>query len=69
MTERLLQSVPTSELQSYYDCGWAYVMPDFDKPNHSKVEWLSDKMPVYPAHRVQSTSKTEDANERAEHRA
>jgi hypothetical protein len=32
MTERLRQSVPTPELAQYYQCGWAYVMPDFDKP-------------------------------------
>ena len=48
MTERLIQSVPNSELQSYYEAGWAYLMPDFDKPNHFKVEWLSDKLPVSP---------------------
>jgi hypothetical protein len=48
MTEHLRQSVPTSELERYYHCGWAYIMPDFDKPNHSLVEWLSDKIPVYP---------------------
>jgi hypothetical protein len=52
MTERLRQSVLTSELERYYHCGWAYVMPDFDKPNHSIIEWLSDKLPVYPANRV-----------------
>jgi hypothetical protein len=48
MTESLRQSVPTAELERYYHCGWAYVMPNFDKPNHSWVEWLSEKMPVYP---------------------
>jgi hypothetical protein len=46
--ELLRQSVPTAELERYYHCGWAYIMPDFDNPNHSLVEWLSDKMPVYP---------------------
>lgn len=68
MTDRLLQSVPTADLQHYYDCGWAYLMPDFDNPGHSKVEWLSDKMPVYP-NRVPAALQTEDANERTEHRA
>jgi hypothetical protein len=48
MTERLIQSVPTAEVERYYHCGWAYIMPDFDKSGHSKIEWLSDKMPVYP---------------------
>jgi hypothetical protein len=60
MTERLRQSVPTSELERYYYCGWAYVMPDFDKPNHSWVEWLSDKMPVYPLR--SKPQKTEEAH-------
>jgi len=61
MIERLRQSVLTAELERYYHCGWAYIMPDFDKPNHSLVEWLSDKMPVYPANRVPSPP-TEDAH-------
>jgi len=56
MSERLRQSVLTSELERYYFCGWAYVMPDFDKPNHSIVEWLSEKIPVYPANRVPETT-------------
>lgn len=66
MTESLRQSVPTVDLESYYECGWAYVMPDFDQPNHSKIEWLSDKMPVYP-NRVPASSPTEGANERSDH--
>ena len=57
----LRQSVPTADLQSYYGCGWAYIMPDFDKPDHSIVDWLSDKTPVYP-NRVPPT-QTESANE------
>lgn len=48
MSERLRQSVPTGDLERYYHCGWAYIMPDFDKHDHSWVEWLSEKMPVYP---------------------
>jgi hypothetical protein len=64
MIERLRQSVPTSELERYYHCGWAYIMPDFDKPNHSWVEWLSDKMPVYPLR--SKPLKTEEAH--ASHR-
>jgi hypothetical protein len=67
MTERLFQSVPTFELQSYFEAGWAYVMPDFDNPNHSRIEWLSDKMPVYPP-RSQKT-QTENAHARAASRA
>lgn len=48
MTEPLRQSVPTAELHSYYECGWAYLMPNFDHADHSIIEWLSDKLPVYP---------------------
>lgn len=66
MTERLRQSVPTAELERYYHCGWAYIMPDFDKPNHSWVEWLSDKMPVYPLR--SKKPQTEDANARTNNR-
>jgi hypothetical protein len=66
MTDPLRQSVPTNKLDRYYRCGWAYIMPDFDKPNHSWIEWLSNKMPVYPlrSHKPQ----TEDANARADNR-
>lgn len=59
MTERLIQSVPTAELERYYHCGWAYVMPDFDKPNHSKIEWLSDKIPVYPLRSKKTPAEVE----------
>jgi hypothetical protein len=66
MSERLRQSVLTSEVERYYHCGWAYVMPDFDKPNHSWVEWLSDKLPVYPLSSKKAT--TEDSNARTNNR-
>ena len=66
MTERLRQSVPTSEVERYFHCGWAYVMPDFDTPNHSIVEWLSDKIPVYPLR--SKKTPTEDANARTDNR-
>lgn len=62
MIEPLRQSVLTGELERYYFCGWAYVMPNFDTPDHSIVEWLSPKMPVYPANRVPETTKRESAN-------
>lgn len=42
------RSVPTSEIQAYWDVGWSYVCPDFDKPGHSIVEWLSPFDPVMP---------------------
>jgi hypothetical protein len=66
MTERLVQSVPTGDLQSYFECGWAYIMPDFDNPDHSKIEWLSDKMPVYPPR--SHKQPTENASERTDNR-
>lgn len=61
MIERLRQSVPTADLEQYWAVGWSYVVPDFDKPDHSIIEWLSDKMPVYP-NRVPETSTAENAN-------
>jgi hypothetical protein len=66
MTKRLIQSVPTAELERYFHCGWAYIMPDFDKPNHSKIEWLSEKTPVYPLR--SKKSQTEDTNARTNQR-
>lgn len=50
------RSIPTEDLQLWWDCGWAYVMPDFDNANHSVIEWLADSAPRVPAvNRVQST--------------
>lgn len=63
LKEALRQSVPTDQLQDYYNCGWAYVMPNFDQPGHSIVEWLSNSMPVYPP---RSLSPTENAHERSD---
>lgn len=62
LVELLRQSVPTTELQSYYAAGWAYVMPDFDTSDHSIVEWLSEKLPVYPT--AFNETQTENANGR-----
>lgn len=66
MTERIRQSVSTLELGHYYQCGWAYIMPDFDKPNHSWVEWLSDSIPVYPSNTIRPNEeqKHDHANDR-----
>lgn len=44
----LRQSVPAADAPRYWEVGWVYIMPDFDTPNHSIVEWQSEKMPVYP---------------------
>ena len=63
----LRQSVPSDEAPNYWAVGWVYIMPDFDKPNHSIVEWQSEKMPVYPPRSEQPT--TENANERTQQRA
>lgn len=42
------ESVPSSELHRYWGLGWGYLMPDFDKPDHSIIEWIGRKPPVYP---------------------
>lgn len=42
------RSVPHAELQIWWDAGWAYVMPDFDKPGQYIIEWLSDAPPAIP---------------------
>jgi hypothetical protein len=68
VTEHPRRSVPSADLNMHYEAGWAYVMPDFDRPDHYVIEWLSDKPPVYP-YRVQPTSNEENAHERAKHRA
>lgn len=44
----LRKSVPTDGVARWWECGWAYVMPDFDTPNHSIIEWLSDKPAADP---------------------
>jgi hypothetical protein len=48
------KSVPTEGVHQWWPCGWQYIMPDFDKPDHSIVEWSSEKLPVYP---IQSTTE------------
>jgi hypothetical protein len=64
LKEALRQSVPTEQAQRYWDLGWVYIMPDFDTPNHSIVEWQSKKMPVYPPRSDQQPTKNA-AHERA----
>lgn len=55
------KSVLTVGVERWWDCGWAYVMPDFDNANHSIVEWLSDKAPVEPANRVPELQEAREA--------
>lgn len=43
------KSVPTASVESWWAVGWAYVMPDFDRPNYSIVEWLSNAPVKFPA--------------------
>jgi hypothetical protein len=59
---RIRKSIPTEGASMWWSSGWSYVMPDFDKPNHSIIEWLSENPPVYP-HRVPETTNTENAND------
>jgi hypothetical protein len=61
MTGRKRIVIPYDDLNMHYEAGWAYVMPNFDKPNHYVVEWLSDNPPVYP-NRVPETNRQESAN-------
>ncbi|MET4210505.1 hypothetical protein [Bradyrhizobium sp. LA2.1] len=61
MTGPIRRTIPHGDLDLHYEAGWAYVMPNFDKPNHYIVEWLSDKPPVYP-YRVSNNSSQENAH-------
>lgn len=63
LKEILRQSVPSNEAHRYWEVGWVYIMPDFDTPNHSVVEWQSEKIPVYPT--AFNETKTENAHERS----
>jgi hypothetical protein len=47
-THPIRKSVPTASLESWWAISWAYVMPDFDRPDHSIIEWLSSKPAVEP---------------------
>ncbi len=60
----LRQSVPSDEAPKYWEIGWVYIMPDFDKPNHSIIEWQSENLPVYPP-RSQSNSLAGTEHERS----
>lgn len=42
------RSVPTKGISRYWASNWSYVMPDFDKPNHSIVEWNGAGEPQDP---------------------
>lgn len=46
MTRR---SVPTTGMTAIWlAAGWLYVMPDFDRPNHSIIEWNAPCEPREP---------------------
>lgn len=56
------KSVPNDDLIRWFEAGWAYVMPDFDRPDFYVIEWLSDKPGVEPSlvsenHRVSESTK------------
>jgi hypothetical protein len=57
---KIRRSIPTEGASMWWASGWSYVMPDFSKPGHSIVEWLSENPPVYP-HRVPVTNNQESA--------
>lgn len=59
------KSVPTKGIHQWWMSGWAYIMPDFSKPDHSIIEWQSDQPPVYAVeNRVPETPTQESADER-----
>jgi len=61
--KRTRKSVPTEGVHKWWMSGWSYIMPDFDKPNHSIVEWYSDKPPVFAVeNRVPETDSQESAD-------
>ena len=47
-TTTIRRSVPTKGLSSWWEVGWMYVMPDFDRPDHSIIEWVNGNAPVEP---------------------
>ena len=61
---RIRKSVPTKGVSNWWMSGWAYIMPDFDNPGHSIIEWNSDNPPVYAveSNRVPETNQKEGAD-------
>jgi len=56
------RSILTDLLQFWLECGWSYVRPDFDMPNHSLIEWRSTDIPAYPrvSHETVATAKPDN---------
>jgi hypothetical protein len=57
------RSVLTEGVERWWECGWSYVMPDFNKPNHSIIEWVSGGAPVEP-NRAPTNQQTEERHGR-----
>lgn len=60
--KRTRKSVPTKGIHQWWMSGWSYIMPDFDKPGNSIVEWYSDKPPLFVDDRVPVTPTRESAD-------
>ena len=43
------KSVPTKGVSEWWLVGWLYVMPDFDRPDHSVIEWIGFEEPIEPS--------------------
>jgi hypothetical protein len=62
----LRKSVSTLGIERWWECGWAYVMPDFDHSGHSIIEWLGYEKPIEPSSSValREYSQNEEPHER-----
>ncbi len=47
--KRIRKSVPTAGVHRYWLAGWMYLMPDFEKRDHSIIEWVGNGEPAEPA--------------------
>jgi len=61
MMKPIRKSVPTMGVHHWWNAGWSYVMPDFDHPGNSIIEWIADSAPV-ELNRVPET-QTESADD------
>jgi hypothetical protein len=61
MSQYIRESILQSDLHSYYEIGWSYVMPDFGNADHYVIEWRSSTAPLYP-NRVPKNSSQESAD-------
>jgi hypothetical protein len=60
---RIRKSVPTQGVHEWWMLNWEYIMPDFDNPVHSIIEWSGAGVPLEPdsSNRVSETTTDGDA--------